>query len=64
MTQEKEENILKEFPEFFSYLNTGQKIHTDEDPIKVGNELRHQEQIIVPIQFGFEIKDGWYWFSR
>jgi hypothetical protein len=57
MKENLQNNLLKKYPEFFSYLDEGRKIYTGNNGIK---ELLNQKAIVLPIQFGFECGDGWY----
>ena len=54
MKTELQQTLLKKFPQLFT---TERKIYTDEDDIQ---ELFNQDEIILPIQFGFECGDGWF----
>jgi len=59
MKSELQQKILNKYPEFFT---KDYKIYTGEKPIAEEiQELLDQEKIIVPIQFGFECADGWFW---
>ena len=60
MKTELQQKLIKKYPEFFDYLRDT-KIYTGEKPVmeEVG-ELLKQEEIVLPIQFGFECGDGWY----
>ncbi|MFA5153709.1 MAG: hypothetical protein WC554_14205 [Clostridia bacterium] len=59
MKTELQKQLLTKYPEFFSH--TKKKIYVGEKSMKeeVG-ELLAQKEIVEPIQFGFEIGDGWY----
>ena len=59
MKEDLQNNLLKKYPEFFSYLDEGRKIYTG-DNISCVKELLNQKSIVLPIQFGFECGDGWY----
>jgi len=61
MKKEYQDNLIAKFPEFFTDLQEDQKIHTGENVKEIINELTNQESIVMPIQFGFECGDGWYW---
>jgi len=60
MKKELQDKLLKKYPEFFQ----------DELPIYTGDsakevlentvKLLKQEEMVIPIQFGFECGDGWY----
>lgn len=60
MKAELQQNLLKKYPEFFQ----------DELPIYTGDstkevleatvKLLKQEEMVIPIQFGFECGNGWY----
>jgi len=59
MKSELQQKILNKYPEFFT---KDYKIYTGEKPIAEEiQELLDQEKIIVPIQFGIETGNGWFW---
>ena len=64
MKREHQEQLLKDFPEFFDYLGEDNKIKTTDNVVEAVSELINQESIVLPMQFGFEIGDGWYWLLR
>ena len=55
-----QKELLKKYPEFFDYLSRDQRIPVSDDPFETAAELLKQKTIVVPIQFGFEVDDGWY----
>jgi hypothetical protein len=57
MKQELEDKILNKYRGFFT---EDVKIYTGDNIIETVNELLKQEEIVLPIQFGFECRDGWY----
>lgn len=58
MKSELQQKLLKKYPEFFQ---TDVKIYTGENSVEEDvKELINQKEIVVPIQFGFECNDGWY----
>jgi hypothetical protein len=58
MKSELQQKLLNKYPEFFQ---TDLKIYTGEKPtIEEVGKLLHQEEMVLPIQFGFECGDGWY----
>lgn len=58
MKTELQQKLLKKYPEFFQ---TDLKIYTGEKPmLEEVKELVKQEEMVLPIQFGFECGDGWY----
>jgi len=57
MTTEHQEELLKEYRHFFT---PDRKIYTGKEPIEEMEELLNQEEMVLPIQFGFECGDGWY----
>jgi hypothetical protein len=60
MKTELEQKLLKKYPHFFDYIE-GRKIYTGEKPMhEEVSELLEQKEIVLPIQFGFEVGDGWY----
>lgn len=59
MKSELQQKLIKEYPHFFEC--GGRKIYTGEKPnLEETVELLHQEEIVLPIQFGIECGDGWY----
>jgi hypothetical protein len=64
MKPEYQKQIIKDYPEFFEYLTEGLKIHTNDNTIETVKELIEQEHLVLPIQFGFECGDGWYWLLK
>jgi hypothetical protein len=59
MKSELQQKLLKEYPHFFDIGD--KKIYTGENPMKQEiQELLNQEEMVLPIQFGFECGDGWY----
>jgi hypothetical protein len=59
MKTELQQKLLTKYPEFFQ---TKKRIYTGENSIHEDvQELLNQEEIVEPIQFGFEVGDGWYW---
>jgi long-subunit acyl-CoA synthetase (AMP-forming) len=59
MKSELQQKLLKEYPQFFDIGD--KKIYTGEKPMKQEiQELLNQEEMVLPIQFGFECGDGWY----
>jgi hypothetical protein len=60
MKNELQQKLLKKYPEFFSHINS-RKIYTGEKSVHQDVEnLLDQKDIVLPIQFGFEVGDGWY----
>lgn len=58
MKTELQNKLLKKYPQFFT---TDVKIYTGEKPMQEEvQELLNQEEMVLPIQFGFECGDGWY----
>jgi hypothetical protein len=61
MKRELQTKLLTDYPEFFSHLGD-KKIYVGEKPMMEEiKELTEQKEIVVPMQFGFECGDGWYW---
>jgi hypothetical protein len=63
MKAELQKELTKKYYEFFSYLDSNETPMLDPSkPIdeSVG-KLMKQKQIVLPMQFGFECGDGWYW---
>ena len=59
MKTDLQRNLLDKFPQFFT---NDRKIYVGEGSMdEEVNELLNQEEIVLPIQFGFECGDGWYW---
>jgi hypothetical protein len=60
MKTELQQKLLKKYPHFFDDIGD-RKIYTAETGnIKDVVELSQQKEIVLPIQFGFEVGDGWY----
>lgn len=58
MKTELQNKLLQKYPQFFQ---SDLKIYTGEKPMKEEvQELLKQEEMVIPIQFGFECGDGWY----
>lgn len=58
MKTELEKKLLTKYPQFFT---TDRKIYIGEKPMQEEvQELLNQEEMVLPIQFGFECGDGWY----
>ena len=58
MKTELQDKLLKKYPQFFT---TEREIYIGKKPMKEElHELLNQEEIVLPIQFGFECGDGWY----
>ena len=60
MKAELQKKLLAKYPEFFTHVD--QKIYVGEKPVmEEVDELIKQKEIVMPIQFGFDCGDGWYW---
>lgn len=59
MNSKLQKKILKKYPEFFQHLGQ-KKIYTGENRLQEATELSMQDELIVPMQFGFDVGDGWY----
>ena len=60
MKTELQRKLLNKYPEFFSH--TDKKIYTGEKSmIEEVEELIKQKETVMPIQFGIECGNGWYW---
>jgi len=57
MKPELQNKLIEKYPLFFSHLGD-KKIISE---LKDINLLVNQGELVIPIQFGFECKDGWYW---
>lgn len=55
--------LTEKYKEFFNYLNEQETPMLDpNEPLPESiNRLFKQEHTVVPMQFGFECGDGWYW---
>jgi len=61
MKSEKQRELIDKYPKFFDHC-ADKKIYTGEKPVmEEVAELVNQEEMIIPIQFGFECGDGWFW---
>ena len=63
MKQELEDKLVKKYSEFFQHLvdNNTPMINKGEPIEESFKKLKKQKPIVVPMQFGFECGDGWYW---
>ena len=62
MKSELQKELTGKYPEFFQHLvryNTPM-IDSDKPVMDEIKKLASQESIVVPMQFGFEVGDGWY----
>ena len=57
MKTEHQEELINKFRHFFP---TDRKIYTGPDTMKDVEDLLNQEEMVLPIQFGFECGDGWF----
>jgi len=66
MKAEKQKYLLNKYPKFFDYISKDNDIkHFSEESAKKDlKDLINQESIVLPIQFGFEIGDGWFWLLK
>lgn len=61
MTSEKQRDLINKYPKFFEY-RADKRIYTGENPVlEEVEELINQKEMVIPIQFGFECGDGWFW---
>ena len=61
MKSEKQRELIDKYQKFFDH-RADKKIYTGEKPVmEEVAELSKQEEMIIPIQFGFECGDGWFW---
>jgi len=59
MKIELQQTLLDKYPEFFS---TDRKIYIGEKSMNEEvQELLNQKEIVLPIQFGIETENGWFW---
>jgi len=63
MKPELENKLTEKYKEFFKHLEDYNTPMMDPDaPIgEAIDKLLKQESLVVPMQFGFECGDGWYW---
>jgi len=63
MKAELQKKLVSKYPEFFQYLqeNETPMIDPAQPVMHEVNKLLNQEKIVLPMQFGFECGDGWYW---
>lgn len=60
MREELQVKLLSKYPEFFIHMDKDTPIYTSDDIINSVKKLSKQKKIVVPMQFGFEVGDGWY----
>jgi len=53
-------NLLSKYPEFFTHMDKDTPIYTSDDIIDSVKKLSKQKKMVVPMQFGFECGEGWY----
>lgn len=59
MKSELQKQLLEEYSHFFE--TGGRKIYTGENPtMEEVSELLDQDEMVIPIQFGFQCGNGWY----
>jgi hypothetical protein len=60
MKAELQNKLLCKYPEFFTHMGDDRPIYTSDNIKDNVKKLLKQKKIVVPMQFGFEIGDGWY----
>lgn len=62
MNSKLQKELTAKYREFFQHLERHNTPMIDPDKNIIGEfeKLRTQESIVVPMQFGFEVGDGWY----
>ena len=63
MKAELQKKLVEKYPKFFQYLDENETPMIDPSEPIMDNvqKLYNQEKIVLPMQFGFECGDGWYW---